>query len=295
MHTWAIPFVEVTSGLLLLWCVSDAWRRGSRFLLELMAGAFFGLAVEQLIILLAGGAGRPDAYGYGPFVWMATADVPLAVATSWGALLYAAMKYSDNLSIPAWMRPAADGLYALMLDLTMDVVAVRLGLWHWATPPEAQWFGVPYSNFGGWLLLAVLFSAGVRTARALAGRRPLLLYAGALSAALAAATLTMMVTGGRLFSGTEQDAWTVGLLACLAAGILAAGILSRKQDPSPAGPATPPGWMDPAVALPACWHLSYLGMALLTGIFADRLALLFLTGVMAAAGTLLAIGLARSS
>lgn len=293
MQTWAIPFLEVTSVLLLLWCVADAWRRGSRFVLELAGGALFGLAVEQLVIWLAGASGRPDAYGYGPFAWMATADVPLAVATSWGALLYAAMKYSDRLGLPVWMRPAADGLYALMLDLTMDVVAVRLGLWHWATPPEAQWFGVPYSNFGGWLLLAVLFSAGVRAARALAGRLPVLLYAGALVLSLAAATAAMMATGVRLFSGTEQDAWSVGLLACMAAGILAAGLLGRAKSPAQLNSLTPPGWLDPAVGLPIFWHLSYLGIALLTGVFANQMALLFLTGVMAAAGTLLAIGLAR--
>lgn len=297
MGEWALPLLEVTSLSLVAWCLADAWRRGWRPVLELAAGALFGLVVEQMAIWAGAGQGRPDAYRYGAFAWMATADVPLVIAASWGALLYAAMKFSDSLGIPCWLRPAADGLYALMLDLTMDVVAVHLGLWQWATPPGAQWFGVPYSNFGGWLLLAALFSSGVRCARAVARGRGGLVYAALLLTVLAALAPGVLHLLGRLFTGSEQDAWPAGLLALLAAAQLAGALLWRRRaapadlEAALADAPPPPRWWDPALGLPVVWHLSYLGAAALTGVFADKLAILFLTGTMAAAGTLLAVGI----
>lgn len=228
---------------------------------------------------------------------MATPDVPWVIVGAWGALLYAAMAYSDSLAIPRWMRPAADGLYALMLDLTMDLVAVRLGLWTWETPADAQWFGIPYSNFGGWLVLAVLFSAGVRAVRAVAGSRGLLAHAAWLVALLAVLPLATMTLLGRLFTGTERDVWPMGLMALMAVVVLIGGLIWRRQATPAAlqdalAEAPPPaGWVNPAVGLPPVWHLSYLGIGILTGVLTGS-ALLFLTGAMAAIGTLLVLGLA---
>ncbi len=299
MSPWARPLLEFTSLLLVAWCAADAARRGPRPVLELTAGGLLGLAVEQAAIWGSRSAGRPDAYQYGPFAWMITPDVPLTVMLSWGALLYAAMKYSDSLGIPRWLRPAADGLYALALDLSMDVVAVNLGLWHWATPPHAQWFGVPYSNFGGWLLLAALFSLGVRGVRRLAGpQAPWPAYAARLGGLVVGLAVLTTRLFSRLFTGTEGDVWVVGLLALLAAALVTGGLLWRRRTAPAAlqaaladAPPPSPGW-DPALGLPLGWHISYLGLAALTGIFAQRLIILFLTGVLAAAGVLLVAGLA---
>jgi hypothetical protein len=301
MKDWVPRLLEVTALSMVLWCLADAWRRGPRAMAELLAGALFGLLAEQAAIWAGALTGRPDAYRYGNFAWMLTPDVPVVVVAAWGALLYAAMQYSDSLGIPRWLRPAADGLYALMLDLSMEVAAVRLGLWQWRTDPGAQWFGVPYSNFGGWLLVALLFSITIRAARSVAGSWSPLGYGallGGLSVGMAGVAMAVM---GRLFQGAEQDSWTVGLLALLAVAQVGGGLLWRRTAPAgalgaaladaqdPAG--LPPGWLDPALGLPVCWHLTYLGTAALSGVFAAQPSVLFLTGTMAALGTLLAVGL----
>lgn len=297
MTEWAPRLLEVTSFGLVAWCLADAWRRGPQYMAELLAGALFGLCIEQAIISRGGALGRPDVYRYGAFTWLATPDVPLVVVACWGALLYAGMKYSDSLGIPASLRPAVDGLYALVLDLTMDPVAIRLGLWQWQTPAGSQWQGVPFSNFGGWLVLAAIFSAAVRAVRALTAAWPWPARVTALPVLVGPLVLATLAVFGHLFTGGEADAWTTGLLALLAAALLARGLLWRRQATpvqlraALAGASPPLPWFDPAVGLPVCWHLSFLGAAALTGIFADQPAALFLTGALASAGTLLAIGL----
>lgn len=297
MGDWAVRWLEVTALAMTGWCLADAWRRGPRYAAELLAGALFGLAAEQLAIWWGAAGGRPDAYRYHGLAWLITPDLPLVVVAAWGSLLYAGMKYSDGLGLPVWMRPAVDGLYALMLDLTMEVVAVHLGLWRWATPAEAQWFGVPYSNFGGWLLVALLFSAGARLVRPWARRLSVVSHGLLLVAVVGALTATLFSLLSRLFTGGQQDSWTAGLLALLAVAQLLGGLLWRRQaseaglERSLADSPAPAGWVDPAFGLPLFWHGAYLGLAAVTGLFARHPAALFLTGAMAALGTLLTVGL----
>ena len=53
---------------------------------------------------------------------------------------------------PPWTTASgAAALIAISLDLLMEPVAVRLGLWRW-TPPGA-WLGVPVGNFVGWAVI----------------------------------------------------------------------------------------------------------------------------------------------
>lgn len=306
MAGWILALLEWTALLLAAWALADAWRRGGERVVELLAGAVFGLLVEQLAILLGQMTGAPTTYRYGAFFWMLTPDVPLAVAAGWGALLYSAIKYSDGLGIPIWVRPWVDGLYVMMIDLTMDVVAVHLGLWHWNLPPERQWFGVPYANYAGWLLVGAIFSGAVRLVRALVPVRPAgrpaagrwALRTGCLTCGVVAGAWSTVWVLARLFDGTDRDLWPAGLLALLAVGMLLYGLRWRRTATvaqvraarSLAGSSGP--WPDPALAQPPVWHAVYLAAALLSGVFAGRMALLFLTGVLAAVGTLLVAGLA---
>jgi hypothetical protein len=56
-----------------------------------------------------------------------------------------------------------DGLLALNIDLAMDAVAIRLGLWDWGHGLAWEYFGVPYANFWAWFWVVFSFSVGVRT------------------------------------------------------------------------------------------------------------------------------------
>ncbi len=55
-----------------------------------------------------------------------------------------------------------DGFLALNIDLSMDAVAIRLGMWDWGRGLQAEYFGVPYANFWAWFWVVYSFSFGLR-------------------------------------------------------------------------------------------------------------------------------------
>jgi hypothetical protein len=50
----------------------------------------------------------------------------------------------------------------LQIDLALDAVAIRLGLWDWGQPLDWEFFGVPYANFWAWFWVVFSFSFGYR-------------------------------------------------------------------------------------------------------------------------------------
>jgi hypothetical protein len=89
-------------------------------------------------------------------------DVPLCIGVSWGSILYSAMEFSDASSLPWLARPILDGLLALNIDLAMDAIAIRLGMWDWGRGLDFQYFGIPYANFWAWFWVISSFSFGYR-------------------------------------------------------------------------------------------------------------------------------------
>jgi hypothetical protein len=95
-------------------------------------------------------------------------EVPLAIGVAWGNIVYSVRMFTDCTTLPGWARPVLDALLALNIDLAMDAVAIRLGMWDWGMGRQAQYFGVPYANFWAWFWVVFSFSAGMR----LLARRP---------------------------------------------------------------------------------------------------------------------------
>jgi hypothetical protein len=153
--------LEVLMAILLLLCLRHAWRQGAPTVLALLAGVLFGVLLELATVRQLG------AYQYGRFLVM-VADVPLAVGVGWGVIIYSVRLFSDATNLPWWWRPALDGLLALNIDLAMDAVAIRLGMWDWGQGLEFQYFGVPWANFWAWFWVVFSFSMGLR----LVGRLP---------------------------------------------------------------------------------------------------------------------------
>lgn len=137
------------------WGVRHAWRRGPHVVWQLAAGMLFGVLLEYATIQ------QLDAYEYGRFNVM-IADVPIVIGVSWGLIIYSAMLFSDAASLPEWARPVLDGLLALNIDLAMDAVAIRLGMWDWGGGLTFEYFGVPWGNFWAWFWVVSSFSAGIR-------------------------------------------------------------------------------------------------------------------------------------
>ncbi|MBU2560752.1 MAG: carotenoid biosynthesis protein, partial [Nanoarchaeota archaeon] len=66
---------------------------------------------------------------------------------------------SDMLKLKTLTRPFMDALLIVLIDLTLDVVAVRQHIWYWVGHSQAQgWFGVPADNFIGWMFVTFMFS-----------------------------------------------------------------------------------------------------------------------------------------
>ncbi len=77
--------------------------------------------------------------------------------------MYTARMFSDYLGLPLFAAAALDTLLALNIDVSIDVVAYRLHMWHWVWNDihralTAQWFGIPYGNFVGWATVVFCYS-----------------------------------------------------------------------------------------------------------------------------------------
>ncbi len=141
--------------LLFALCLRHAARQGPVAVWQFGAGVLFGLLLEWVTLL------QLHTYHYGRFFLM-LGQVPLMVGVGWGVIIYSVRLFSDATSLPEWARPVLDGLLALTIDLAMDAVAIRLGMWDWGRGWQAQYFGVPYANFWAWFWVVFNFSLGLR-------------------------------------------------------------------------------------------------------------------------------------
>lgn len=152
--------LEIGIGLLFLIVLTDAVRhseKNNRKLILLILSVIYALLFENINIYLS--KGHPGSYFYNPgfvfYVW----NTPLFVALAWAILIYTAMHLSDLLRIKTMAKPFLDALIVVMIDLMLDVVAVRQGIWTWIGTSQVQgWFGVPADNFIGWLFAVFMFS-----------------------------------------------------------------------------------------------------------------------------------------
>jgi uncharacterized membrane protein len=131
---------------------------------ELVALAAYGYALERAAIAAFA------AHEYPPAWRVAPGGVPLAVVVVWAAVISSAMAVAVRRgagSPPS--RAVSAALLALLVDLAMEPVAVRAGLWRW-TPPGA-WLGVPVGNFVGWAVIVGSWPSGGRDRIAFGSRR----------------------------------------------------------------------------------------------------------------------------
>ena len=147
--------------LLFAICLGHAIKSGRRSVAYLHGGLVFGLVLEYIEVL-------SGSYTYGHFHLMlgrTPLAIPLCIGAGWAIIMYTARLFSDALRLPLLGAAALDTLLALNIDLSMDVVAYRMHMWHWSwigtslNPLTAQWFGIPYGNFVGWATVIFCYSA----------------------------------------------------------------------------------------------------------------------------------------
>ncbi len=167
MPRLAYLVLELSTIVLFALTVWHARQRGGEALLELATAAVYGILLEWGNILIF------RTYHYAPHFWFAIGPVPIVIGLCWGMIIYGAMAYSDQLGLPRWAAPFGDAIWAIMLDLAFDAVAIRLQLWSWTNPLGTGYFGVPADNFFAWLFVAFAFSAYIRWVRPRNGPRAL--------------------------------------------------------------------------------------------------------------------------
>lgn len=139
----------------------EIYRRHYRQLFEIAGCAAYGMILE------IGNTHMSDTYAYGQNFLVNLANVPVVIGLDWAVVIYCVMRISDQYNIPWKLRPFMDALMAVIIDLAIDTVAIRLGLWHWRIPLDKEWYGVPFENLVGWILVVLSFSFLARYARTL--------------------------------------------------------------------------------------------------------------------------------
>lgn len=159
------PLTELCMYFLFVGGLVYAVKQGIRHVGYLLGGLLFGLILEYVNVISNMG------YTYGNFMLMLGSppfQIPLCIGIGWGIIMYTARIFSDKLGLPLWSAVALDALLAISIDLSMDAVAYRLHMWNWnwigtgLNPLTADWFGVPYGNFFGWLLVVFFYSSTSR-------------------------------------------------------------------------------------------------------------------------------------
>lgn len=127
--------------------VSDAGdKRGGAVLVLL---AIVGLTIEYI--------GVTTGWPYGTFSYSDAMGeklfgiVPWTVAFAWPPLVLGtlyAIKSIDHWPLP--VRAFIAAILLVIIDLTLDPAAVAQGFWTFT--PEGAYYGVPWSNYVGWLL-----------------------------------------------------------------------------------------------------------------------------------------------
>jgi uncharacterized membrane protein len=205
---------------------------GLRALAEIAALVAYGFGLEWTAIAVFGSHRYAEGWRVAPL------GVPLAVASVWAALIVSSLGIAGRLGVatPAG-RAAAAALLGITLDLLMEPVAVRAGLWQWTVP--GHWLGIPIGNYVGWAVIVGVYAFGAerwggdddrlgdRVARRLA------LGIAAIASLMAIGLAWRAVGAERLFS--REGGWVVWAALLLAAAGLGLRRLKPFEGPTPAG------------------------------------------------------------
>jgi len=153
--------VSATAGLViaLLWGV---W--GAAATLR-VAGSI--LALSWAVELIGSRTGIPfGTYSYMDTLQPQILNVPLQVPLGWLMMLPPSWAVAQAIAYrikPPWEFPAFIGLSALAMtawDLFLDPMMVTWKIWVWDNP--GSYFGIPWINYLGWLLVSALITILIR-------------------------------------------------------------------------------------------------------------------------------------
>ena len=258
-----LPFEVLMAGLLFL-CFRHALPFGAPALCKLSAGVVFGILLEWATIE------QLDAYHYGTQYFFMVDTVPIAIGVGWGVILYSAMYLSDHTNLNPWLRPVADALLALNIDLAMDAIAIRAGMWNWGEGLEHDYFGVPFENFWAWFWVIFCFSLSYRVCYRLTIK-----YHVALApiCAIPLGVIGVLITN-RVIVSYVPETYTLAVIVSVLSAALALVLYNK--------PRLLPSKIDPLAAwVPLSFHASFLLLGISTGVIFEHLTLVLVSLAMA--------------
>ena len=127
------------------------WLGGDRSVVLLLVLALFSYGVEYVGLV----TGFPyGVFGYGSLMGAKIAGVlPVLLPFAYLPLVFGACALAVHFARRAWVRVLVATGFLVLFDLVLDPGAVALGLWSFAA--GGWYYGVPLSNFAGWLLSGV--------------------------------------------------------------------------------------------------------------------------------------------
>lgn len=152
----AVPVVFLVALALPSYVALVRWLSPARGIALLLILSILPLAVEAYAVA----TGVP----YGRFTYSADLGyrvfglVPWTVAFAYLPMLLGAVTLAGAAAGTSWSRLVPAGTFVLLLvDLVIDPAVVHAGLWVWSD--GGAYYGVPASNFAGWVLTGVVYTA----------------------------------------------------------------------------------------------------------------------------------------
>jgi putative membrane protein len=148
--------------------------RTRRNALSLSGVALLGFAVE----VVGARTGFPfGEYDYTGVLRPQLLGVPIAMGFAWMALVASASDLAGRLGLPPWPTVLIAALWTTANDLVIDPLAANhLGYWTWVE--RGSYYDIPFTNFVGWFLTALV------ACRMTVTRRPSNFWAGFVGTAI---------------------------------------------------------------------------------------------------------------
>ncbi|MDF9840076.1 MULTISPECIES: carotenoid biosynthesis protein [unclassified Paenibacillus] len=150
----SVIFSQQLRPLRLLVSAALIWTGG-------MAVEWFGVHTGHLF----------GSYGYSDILGPLLYGVPVTLGFAWIAVVCNAVLLCRDFGQSGWrlmlLRAVQVGFWTVLLDLVLDPVAHARGFWTWGD--GGGFYGVPVSNFIGWLIAGSLLSLFIPAVR-LSGR-----------------------------------------------------------------------------------------------------------------------------
>jgi uncharacterized membrane protein len=145
--------IEIGLALMYIACLIYILKKDKNMVLFFVSSTFYALLFENMNILLS--YDSTGGYYYNSNFRVFIGHLPLFVALAWSIIIYTSLKIASSLGLKKNSIPFAAALLVLLVDLAIDVVAIRLNYWFWIGYSFKEgYFGVPANNFIGWLLVS---------------------------------------------------------------------------------------------------------------------------------------------